>query len=589
MLFGKITKTKELTVTALCVACSVLLCRFFGFSPEFVMVRFEIGFLPIAFCAHLFGAMAGGLSYLAADLVGCLISAQTINPLIALCKFFTGLLLGLFLHRREISLRLSIFCMAFNAVVVDFFLMLLVFIFYFGNPFEAALVSRLLTAGLNLPLRVALLYAMGKLLSKMKMYKKEKDTDFLKYAHSFQAVTKPGLARIDKMLELIGHPEETLSCIHVAGTNGKGSVCAFLDAILIKEGYRVGRYTSPNLVRVNERMTLNGQPIPDAELEPLLASLAEISRQTENALGEAPTQFEIWTAATFLWFARKQCDYVILETGMGGEYDATNVIRSNVTAILTQVALDHTEYLGNTVEDIARTKCGIFKKDCRLGQVFCAEDNASVSAIINETASSKDLVCKFIPPLTDVKIDGFSEVCLYDGREIKLGLGGQHQRKNAALAVACAESLGVSREAIRHGLATVRHPARLEILREEPLLLYDGAHNPHGAEALADALDRYHGNKKLTVIFACMRDKDVTPTLALLAPHAKRWILTTVQKNPRAETPAGLLMRMEKEGYQGETASTLEEALALLAPDEEAVICGSLYLYADLPEKLRGI
>ena len=407
---------------------------------------------------------------------------------------------------------------------------------------------------------------------------------FITYAHSFQTVSRPGLERITHMLSLLGHPERTLSCIHIAGTNGKGSVTAFLDAILSTAGYRVGRYTSPNLVRVNERMKVAGKDIDDEEMQELFSELASVAEETERVRGgDKLTQFEIWTAAAFLWFSRKKCDYVVLETGMGGELDATNAIESNVAAVLTRIDLDHTEYLGDTVREITRTKCGIFKKDSTLRAVFTVPQEDDSLAVIREQASEKGLDAIVVSPLASEESNGLFETVNYRGKRITLSLAGVHQCENAALAVAVAEKMGVSEEAIIRGLSEARHPGRLELLQREPLLLYDGAHNPNGVRALAKTLERA-GISRLTVIFACMHDKDVRESLLLLRNFASRFIFTTVQNNPRAETPTGLQARAQALGIQGETAETLAEAIGML-DSENALICGSLYLYADLPSR----
>lgn len=412
----------------------------------------------------------------------------------------------------------------------------------------------------------------------------ETKSEFIRYAHSFQAVTRPGLTRIAHMLSLLGNPERACRCIHIAGTNGKGSVAAFLDSILSKEGYRVGRFTSPNLVRVNERMKVEGKDIDDAEMQVLFDSLAEIADRTERELGgDRPTQFEIWTAAAFLWFAQKKCDYVVLETGMGGEFDATNVIEENVCAVLTRIDLDHTEYLGKTEAEIARTKSGIFKEKCAQKKVFSVMQSDEAMAVIKERADALGLALAAVSPLKTLGNQGLFEEVAWKGTSVLLSLGGLHQCENAALAAAVAEDMGVSKESIVYGLSNASHPARLELLKKEPLLIYDGAHNPNGVRALCTALDRAKISS-LCIVFACMKDKEIAESLSLLKKYASRFLFTTVQNNPRAETPEGLTARALALGVQGTAVSTLEEAIRL-CENEDSLVCGSLYLYADLPDK----
>lgn len=411
----------------------------------------------------------------------------------------------------------------------------------------------------------------------------QKKSEFITYAHSFQTVTRPGLERISHMLALLGNPERNCRCIHIAGTNGKGSVSAFLDSILSAEGYRVGLFTSPNLVRVNERMKVAGKEIADGEMQSLFSELADVADRTERERkGDRPTQFEIWTAAAFLYFSRKKCDCVLLETGMGGEFDATNAIEENLTAALTRIDLDHTEYLGNTLIEIARTKCGIFKKKCAQRRVFTVVQEDEALAVIEERAKMLGLALAKVKPLPTFGNQGLYEEVEWKGNRCLLSLGGLHQCENAALAAAIAEGMGVSDESIVYGLSHACHPARLELLRRQPLLIYDGAHNPNGVRALCVALDRAKIGS-LTVVFACMKDKEIAESLALLKGYASRFLFTTVQNNPRAESPEGVRARAAALGVDGEAVATLKDALAL-CEDEDALICGSLYLYADLPE-----
>ena len=267
---------------------------------------------------------------------------------------------------------------------------------------------------------------------------------------------------------------------------------------------------------------------------------------------------------------------------MGGEFDATNVIAHNVASLLTRIDLDHTEYLGDTVEEITHTKCGIFKKDCALKTVFTVEQTEESLKVIAADARLRGLSVQTVRPLTSVGNEGLFEKILWQGQPILLSLAGDHQRENAALAAALAEKMGVSPKSICRGLSSAVHPGRLELLRREPLLIYDGAHNSNGVRALCRTLDRAH-IADLTVVFACMRDKEIAESLDLLKKYAARFLFTTVQNNPRAETPESLRNRAAALGVNGEAIPTLAEALEL-AKDENTLVCGSLYLYADLPQ-----
>ena len=410
---------------------------------------------------------------------------------------------------------------------------------------------------------------------------------FYQYANGFQAMPKPGLARITDLLARVGNPQEKVPCIHVAGTNGKGSVCAFLDAILRAAGKKCGRYTSPNLRRVNERICVAGQEIGDAPLTVLLTELEGPAGQTEKALGEAPTPFEIWTAAAFLYFAREKCDVAVMEVGLGGLYDATNVISHPLCSIVTRLGMDHTAFLGNTLSEIAYNKAGIFKEGC---PALTLPQEAEAMAVLRREAAAKHAPLTVTGTPFSRGHDGLSEVFDYAGMSgLRLSLPGEHQVENACLAVDCARLLGVGEDAIRHGLATARHPARLEVLEHDPIVLFDGGHNPNGIAALCRALDRYFPGQRFSVIFACMRDKDITPSLEMLQSHAARFFFTTVQHNPRAMTPEELQARAEDMGIAGAACPSLHAALAAAHCLPEGagalppiLVCGSLYRYGNL-------
>ena len=409
---------------------------------------------------------------------------------------------------------------------------------------------------------------------------------FLAYAHSFQAVTRPGLSRIGALCTALGNPERTLSCIHVAGTNGKGSVCAFLTASLMAAGKRVGTFTSPNLVRTSERIRVNGAEIPEEEMNAILTEMAPLCDQMKREIGERPTQFELWTAAAFVWFARCSCEIVVLETGMGGAFDATNIISHNVAAVFTRIDLDHTEYLGTTHEEIAATKAGIMKSTCETMTAFSVLQEPSCETVLAREAKAHGLTFTAVPPLPSVGREGFFECVMLGKTRVTLGIGGAYQRENAALAVAVLRKLGIDDSAIAKGLAAARHKGRMEVLRQKPLLLYDGAHNPNGVRALLAAFDKAAPTLRPAVIFACMKDKEIAPSLTLLSSRASRFIFTTVQGNSRAEDAQTLRKRASRLGIEGASADTLTDALAMLAADEDALICGTLYLYADLDAAL---
>lgn len=413
-----------------------------------------------------------------------------------------------------------------------------------------------------------------------------KDSIASRSAHEFHTVVRLGLERIGALLFELGRPDRDLRFVHVAGTNGKGSVCAMISAALHADGHRVGTFTSPNLVRVNERICVDMHEIDDASLDTLLCEVEAAASRVAGSTGEAPTQFEIWCAAAMLHFAREKCDIVVLEVGLGGEFDATNIIERCELAVICHIDLDHTAYLGNTVAEIAKAKCGIIKDDITTNTVVTCEQYDDAMRVIENAAAEhgQKLVVARAPHA--FKSEGIYEYFMHGGESVRLGLGGEYQLANAALACAALEALGVSDTAIRTGLAVARHRARFELLA--PSLIFDGGHNPDGVGALCASLEKYFKGKKLNIIYACMADKDIRTNLKLLSRIASSFIFTTVAKNPRAMSADALceLARVEC-GIAGESAPSLAEALERArARDGVSVICGSLYLYGELPHEL---
>ncbi len=398
------------------------------------------------------------------------------------------------------------------------------------------------------------------------------DNKFTAFANSFQAIAKPGLASIRALCEALGNPQDSLKYIHVAGTNGKGSVCAFLEAMFIHAGYKTGKYTSPNLVRVNERICVNGNEISDSDLNRILAKIECAC----TALAEKdirPTQFEIWTAAAFCYFKEQNCDYVILETGLGGEKDATNIVKNTVAAVLTHIAIDHTEYLGNTLTEIAQAKAGIIKPDCLSITVPQAKDAMDVIQDACKNQNAKLTVADVPQP---TKFDSIYEI--YNGTI--LSLGGINQIENAALAYAAAKALHLPEESIIYGLMHAKHPARFEKISDT--LYYDGAHNPDGVEVLLRNLDRYFPNKTKAFVMATMADKDISASLEMLEPHAQTLCCVTVQGNPRAMSATDFAARAPAAGIRANAYDRLPDAIVAAASASDiTILCGSLYLYKD--------
>ncbi len=299
-----------------------------------------------------------------------------------------------------------------------------------------------------------------------------------------------GLDRISAVLELLGNPQDKLKCIHVAGTNGKGSVCAIISAVLSKAGMKTGLYTSPHIFEYTERIQINGFDISKEDFTKYIFEICEIADKNNIHL----TEFEILTAVMFKYFADNDVDVVVLETGLGGRFDATNVIKSNLCSIITHIDLDHTERLGNTKSKIAFEKAGIIKPDC---PVFTCEGYE----VLKDRADECNSLFVMVAPFEDTS---------------NLSLKGTCQQENLSLALAAVRHLfpQISENLIQEALKDIKHPCRFQLCRED--LIVDASHNPNGAMALRESLDFYYPNKPRCFVFGCLRNKDYKKMMEIL-------------------------------------------------------------------------
>ena len=399
--------------------------------------------------------------------------------------------------------------------------------------------------------------------------------------HYGWSTTRLGLDRTRELLQRLGDPHKRLKFVHVAGSNGKGSTCAMLDAILRAAGYRTGLYTSPYIQDFCERIRLDGQNIPgDA-----LARLTERVKAAAEAMDDHPSQFELVTALGMLYFAEQGCDVVVLEVGMGGALDSTNVIDAPEAAVITNIGLEHTEYLGDTLEEIAATKAGIIKSGCH---AVCYDGAGEVTAVVRRVCAERRVPLRCVDfsklePLSQ-SLDG--QRFRWHGKEYRLALLGAHQLHNAATVLETVEALrergwSIGDEAVRRGLETVKWPARLEVMRREPLLLIDGGHNPQCAEALATSLRELLPNKKAVFLLGVLRDKDYPRMMELLMPLAREFVCLTPLSD-RALSGRELADYLTAQGAHAracaDIASGLRAALDAAGGSGAVVAFGSLYL-----------
>ena len=395
-------------------------------------------------------------------------------------------------------------------------------------------------------------------------------------------VTAPALHRIRALMEALGDPQKEYPCIHVAGTNGKGSACAMAESILRAAGYRTGLDTSPHLLRFNERIQISGVPVSDERL----AEAVERVREAAETMEEEPNWSEIITAVTFVVFALEKIDVAVLEVGLGGEFDPTNVIGTPAAALIMNIGYDHMEYLGSTLEEIASAKAGIIKPG---GDVVIYRGEPGVEAVFERAAATCGARLHradfdSVQPVSET-IDGqVFDACGYEG--LALPLAGPHQQRNAAVVITAMEILRsrgwhISEEDIRAGLARVVWPARFEVISHDPVFILDGGHNPQCLDAADDALRRLLPGKRVVFLVGMLRDKDVKEMVARLRTVSSEYV-TVTPLSSRAMEAEDLTKLIREQGGDAVTGGEIARGIELArerAGKDGAVCCiGSLYL-----------
>ncbi len=389
----------------------------------------------------------------------------------------------------------------------------------------------------------------------------------LKYIHSLGAFShKAGLERINAVCQKLGQPQNNFKSIHIAGTNGKGSVCSFVSSVLKQAGYKVGIFVSPYITDFCERIQINGEYISRE-------NLCRLSRQVMDT-GINLTEFEFITAVGFLYFSENKIDVAVLETGLGGRFDATNVISAPLVSVITKIGLDHTAVLGETIEQITKEKCGIIKSN-------------TVVTTHNQPQEAFDVINKYVqnvitPNTSELKIKKISLLgneFSYCGTDYKISLGGDFQIENALVAIETLKNCGllINDTDIKFGLENAFIPARLELVKQNPLIVIDGAHNPDGAEALCKALKEY---PNATAIIGVMRDKNYKRVLELTLPYIKNTVCVSPIV-PRALSAQELSTYAQKYCKNVFVANTLNDAINIAkqsCDDNPIFVFGSLYL-----------
>lgn len=416
----------------------------------------------------------------------------------------------------------------------------------------------------------------------------------IEYIHSLEKFgIKPGMERIRALCAELGNPQEKLKIIHVAGTNGKGSTSTIISNILRQSGYNTGLFISPYVTDFRERIQYNGNMIEKNELAECVEKVKEaIDKLAQQDI--QPTEFEAITAAAFCYFKKKNCDFVVLEVGLGGRLDSTNVIVAPYVSVITSISLDHTAILGDTIEEIAAEKCGIIKFGAET-VAYPFQDEKAMS-VIRETCKNKlnELRVPDISKLIvkEERLEGTYAV--YDGMEFLLPLAGEHMIYNACTAIEAVRSLSrlaveISDDAIIRGIEKSIMPARTELIKKKPVVILDGGHNEGCANALSTFIRKHLTGKRIIMLSSMMADKDYNSYLSIVAPLAQTFIAT------KADVPRALSSDELCESAKvycdncysvADPVKAVSAAKNIMQPDDVLIVCGSFYLAGEIRDCL---
>lgn len=407
---------------------------------------------------------------------------------------------------------------------------------------------------------------------------------------------KLGLENIRRLMAKLGDPQKKMKIIHVAGTNGKGSTCAMLSSILKEAGYRVGLYTSPYLEVFNERIRIDGENIGDEQIATATTRVKEVVEQLLAEGYSHPTEFEITTAIGFLCFEQAKVDFLVLEVGMGGRFDATNVVESPCLTIITSISIDHEQYLGDTLTKIAYEKAGILKE--RVPLILYPQQKEAEKEILKIAEEKSVPVISVFQEKVQIRSSSLQgqrlDMQLFGEHisDITLKLLGAHQASNALTAATAIwwlkknRSLRMDEQILRSGMKSCKWPGRLELMSTDPITMIDGAHNPDGAKVLLQTIQTLLSDREITLVLGMLRDKDIEQITDLLIPHVTK-VVTVTPNSDRAMPAEELAVKLQKYKKTVETGASIEESVQrarrITHPEKGAILyAGSLYMIGEV-------
>ncbi len=607
---------KRLSLMAMLVALQIVLSKILMLQWT-DSIRFSIDSVPIILAGVWFGPIAGGIVGALGDLLGTVLFPTTgaYYPLLTVAFMIIGVVAGLLSYAvktRPVTVR-AVACVIPAELAGSFLFKSFALCTLYGLPFSTMLGIRILPVAIIMVVDSLLVGVLDRVLGDMAKRENfsrkansnsDENSAFINQSMNYEEAldyihhvtwrgSRLGLERTNELLSRIGNPHRALKFIHVAGTNGKGSTSAMLANVLTAAGYHVGLYTSPFINHFNERMQVDGISITNDEL----AGITSYIRPHAVKMADHPTEFELITAIAFEYFLRHNVDIVVLEVGMGGELDSTNVIDTPELAIITNIGLDHTRELGPTITDIARAKAGIIKPG---GEVLIYDQNEEADAIFQTICKANGAklhitdhsrIGDISPSLSELRF-AFSPY-----GELTCGLVGSYQAHNAAVAITAIEILRtkgwtIPDDVLQTGLASVRWPARFEVLRQEPVFIADGGHNPQGVSAAVESLKQQFPDQKITFLLGIMADKDVAQMVDQIGPIANVFF-TVTPNNPRAMQAETLAELLSEQGFTATPCDSVADgvAAAIEKAGKNGVVCalGSLYMLGDVRSALGAV
>lgn len=601
-----ITKTKKLILAAMFLSILLVLSRFLSIKTSFLVISFS--FIPMMLCGVYLGPKYSLAVAALGDLIGALIFPfGAYFPGFTITAGLMGFIYGIFLYKnpnKEIKDKTFIFKLILSSLIVQIGVKVVIESAFlnimYGKAYIAVILTRITTQAIMLPIQVITIYLLEKALRPFaKKYIYEEETmNIDEYLNTFSKFTKdPNLDAMKYLMEKFDNPQKKLKIVHVAGTNGKGSICEMLASVLENTKYKVGKFISPHLIRFNDGIYINNKEITDEEVEEILIPLSkEITNY--NKTHKVPVKwFEAITSLSLIYFAKNNCDIAILETGLGGTTDCTNIVDSMVS-IIGNIGYDHVDILGSKIEEIATHKAGIIKENS--DTVFVKQEEC-VNSIIENTCREKNATLHLV---NSDEIQNYSytlDLQKFDYKEYKnveINLKGKAQINNAAEVLECIDILKnkgykISKEAIYNGLKTVVHKARLETLSQNPVIIFDGGHNENAINNLRQNVEQYFSHSKKVYIISLLKTKDYKTIIKNICKE-KDSIFIFTSGNDKKRYVSKEKLYKEAKKYLNDINMykyELKDAINIYKKaysDRVILIVGSFYVYKTVCEVLKN-